>query len=714
MLLGFLSVDSAAAQAKARNVLVVFSAAEHDSESLDIVERTIRARLPGEVNFYTASIDYQRSDDESYRESLAETFRREYRGVKPDVVITMAVEALEFTTEYRRRIFPGVPIVFTGVTASELDGKKMPPGVTGVEGSVGLRETIDLALRLEPDTKAVAVIDAGHNFWWTIAHSELLRYQGRVREIDILGPPSAGMLQSVAALPPHTVILFQLAPQSAADPAVTASDVLALAAQHLPTYSAWPNLCLNQGCIGGAFSDGHEIMRRTGEMAARAALGTPPEDIPIATGPDFKVEVDWRALHRWHLAESRLPVGSVILYRPPSLWQQHRYTVIAAIAVIVVLLLLIAGLLWQRARERKAEAALRESEKRFRVMVDTTPSLVWMSDAKGRVTYLNDRRLAFTGAGPRAGYGHTWASYVHPEDLEGVLDVVSRALKTHRPYSTEYRLRRSDGAYRWMLDVASPRVNGDGTFAGFIGSAIDTTDQKLAQQALQKVSGQLIEAQEKERSRIARELHDDICQRLALLSISIDLANRDSTFESGATKQSLEDIQRHCSEIAADVQSLSHQLHSSKLEHLGIVSAIGGFCEELEKQHGVEIQFSSGGVPAHLPQDASLCLFRVAQEALHNAIKHSGVSRFAVELTGKGGSVRLVVRDAGVGFDVEQAKKNAGLGLVSMQERIHLVHGSFSVESKPGEGTKIIVTVPLAVAKEGSAQYSGGSGMARG
>ena len=134
MLLGFLSVDSAAAQAKARNVLVVFSAAEHDSESLDIVERTIRTRVPGEVNFYTASIDYQRFGDESYRESLAETFRREYRGVKPDVVIAMAIEALEFTTEYRRRIFPGAPIVFTGVTASELDGKKMPPGVTGVEG----------------------------------------------------------------------------------------------------------------------------------------------------------------------------------------------------------------------------------------------------------------------------------------------------------------------------------------------------------------------------------------------------------------------------------------------------------------------------------------------------------------------------------------------------------------------------------------------------
>jgi signal transduction histidine kinase len=156
-------------------------------------------------------------------------------------------------------------------------------------------------------------------------------------------------------------------------------------------------------------------------------------------------------------------------------------------------------------------------------------------------------------------------------------------------------------------------VNGDGSFAGYIGSAIDTTDQKLAQQALQRVSGQLIEAQEKERRRIARDLHDDICQRLALLSIEIEQANRGSTGPLAATQISLEDIRKHCSEIAGDVQSLSHQLHSSRLEYLGIVTAIRGFCGELSKQHKVNIEFSERDVPIDLPKDTSLCLFRVAQ-----------------------------------------------------------------------------------------------------
>jgi PAS domain S-box-containing protein len=368
--------------------------------------------------------------------------------------------------------------------------------------------------------------------------------------------------------------------------------------------------------------------------------------------------------------------------------------------LIVAQAFLILCLLWQRARKRKAEAVLRESEKRFRVMADTTPSLVWMCDSKGKIIYLNDRRVAFTGLDPNAGYGDTWTTYIHPDDLESVMATVSEALKSRQPFSKEYRLRRNDGAYRWMFDVVSPRVNGDGSFGGLIGSAIDTTDQKLAQQALEKVSGQLIEAQEKERSRIARDLHDDICQRLALLSMELEQADRVSSRSPTATGTSLEEIRKHCSEIANDVQSLSHQLHSSKLDYLGIVAAIRGFCKEFSRQFEVDIEFLERNTPTHLPKDVSLCLFRVAQEALHNAAKYSGVNRFTVEMTGKEDEVQLFVSDAGAGFDVEIAKKNGGLGLLSMQERIHLVCGSFSVESKPWLGTKVIATVPLVVVKE--------------
>jgi PAS domain S-box-containing protein len=363
--------------------------------------------------------------------------------------------------------------------------------------------------------------------------------------------------------------------------------------------------------------------------------------------------------------------------------------------------MLIIGLLWQRSRNRKADLRLRESEQRFRLMADTTPALIWMCDRNGDVTYLNDRLIDFTGRDLATGFGDTWSAFIHPDDVESVQTANEQALKLQREFSKEYRLRRRDGAYRWMLDIAAPRVNRDGSFAGFVGSATDITDQKLAQEALEKIGGKLIEAQEEERSRIARELHDDICQRLALLSMELEQANRGSNSSSGSAK--IEEIRRHCAQIAGDVQALSHKLHSSKLEYLGLAAAIRSFCREFSQQHDVSVQFADENVPRFLPRDISLSLFRVTQEALQNALKHSGVSQFSVSLWGSANEILLEVSDRGAGFDVEGAKPDRGLGLVSMQERVHLVHGIFTIESTENGGTKILVRVPLVAGMKASA-----------
>ena len=692
------------AQTNTKNVLVVFSTFERDPKPLQLIESSVRARVQSRVNFSVAYLDYRRLEDKSYRESLAETLRHEFSDVKPDVLIAASMQAIQFVMQYRDKMFPGVPIVFFGVSATELEGEKMLPDMTGVTDSPAIRETIDLALRLHPDTTAVAVIGDNpgktERSLFVVNHSELLRHRDKVKEIDIIGPPSSATLEKIAALPPHTIALFELAPANSNEPAIGAYDVLSATAQRLPTYSPWSTLCLSYGCIGGAYRNWQKDDLLTGDIAGRVLAGERPESIPVVDTTNSHVEVDWRALQRWHIPESALPAGSVILYREPTFWEQHRQVLIVVIVLIGALALLIFGLLWQRARRRKAEAFLRESEERFRVMADSTPSLVWMCDSHGRITYLNERRLAFTDPDPKAGYGDSWIAYVHPNDVQNVLDALFKALKDHRPFSKEYRLRRNDGVYRWMFDVASPRVNGDGSFGGFIGSAIDVTDQKLAQQALENVSGQLIEAQEKERSRIARDLHDDICQRLALLSMEIEQANRG---QSGSPRN-LEEIRRHCSEIAGDVQSLSHELHSSKLDYLGVVAAVRGFCSEFSKQHKVSIEFTDSNVPGNLAKEVSLCFFRVAQEALHNAVKYSGTSQFWIEISGTADEVQLAVRDAGAGFDVEQAKKSRGLGLVSMQERVHLVHGRFFVESQPGKGTRVFAAVPLAVENEESSE----------
>jgi ABC-type uncharacterized transport system substrate-binding protein len=317
LLLCVLTCSPAVAQPNTKNILVVFSGADRlNYEVLDLIESSVQARAPGQSNFYSTYLNYQQLEEKSYSESLAETLRRGYGRVKLDVVIASGTQALEFTMQYRDKIFPGVPIVFTAVNESELEGRKMLPGMTGVPVPVGLRETIDLALYLHPDTNGVAVIQdtlgSTERHWLAVTHAELLRHQDKVREIDIIGPPSGQMLERIAALPPHTVVLFQLAPQSSNEPAVGAYDVLTAAAQRLPTYSAWPSLCLYYGCIGGAYPDWRKAMRSAGAVAARVLSGERPENIPIVHSSGLRVRVDWRQLHRWHIPESRLPPGSVV------------------------------------------------------------------------------------------------------------------------------------------------------------------------------------------------------------------------------------------------------------------------------------------------------------------------------------------------------------------------------------------------------------------
>ena len=679
-----------------KNVLVLFGSFgsafdRNNSNLLGDIEPAIRARVPAQITFYEAYLERSRVAEKSYRDSQAETFRNTYDGVKFSLVIVSHYEALHFALQYRDKLFPGVPIIFIEVSTGELDGQTIGPGVTGLTVPVGLRETIDLALRLQPDTETVAVISKPDEYWLGVAHSILLRHQDKVKEVDLFGPASAQLLERVAALPPHTVVLYQLPPQASQQPELGTWELLTEVAKRVPTYSAWPSLCLDYGCIGGAYPDARKQHLWLADLAARVLSSERPENLPIAHNSDLQVTVDWRALHRWHIAESLLPPESAVLYREPTFWERDRKYIIAALVVILAQTLLIAGLLWQRARKRKAEAVLQESEKRFRVMAETTPLLVWICDQDGKIIYLNHRWTEFTGPDLKAGYGDGWEEYVHPDDLKDLLPLLSQALKTPAPFSNEYRLQRRDGEYRWIFDVVAPRVSGDGSFAGLIGSAIDITDQKIAQEALANVSGRLIEAQERERTRIARDLHDDICQRLALLSVELDQANRNGAPPS--TKQKLEEIRQHCSEIAGDVQALSHRLHSAKLDYLGTAAAIRAFCREFASQHEADIHFSAENVPSDLPKEISLCLFRVTQEALSNAVKYSGTRHVTVTMTGTAEEVRLVVEDAGAGFDVEEAQRSRGLGLVSMQERVNLVHGHFRIESTPGAGAKITATV---------------------
>jgi len=219
-------------------------------------------------------------------------------------------------------------------------------------------------------------------------------------------------------------------------------------------------------------------------------------------------------------------------------------------------------------------------------------------------------------------------------------------------------------------------------------------EARRTQESLRRMSGSLIETQERERYRIGRELHDDIGQRLAMLAIELQRLHQDS-LTLPEVRSRMAELQKQTTEIATDIQSLSHELHSSKLEYLGLAVAMRSFCREFGEHHKVEIDFQSHDLASPVPPDISLCLYRVLQEALHNSAKHSGGGHLEVQLCGTSDQIYLTVRDSGLGFDSEAAKESRGLGLISMQERVKLVNGTLSIESQPKRGTTICARVPL-------------------
>jgi PAS domain S-box-containing protein len=353
---------------------------------------------------------------------------------------------------------------------------------------------------------------------------------------------------------------------------------------------------------------------------------------------------------------------------------------------------------------REAERAVRESEERFRLMADAAPVMVWMAGLDRRCTHFNRQWLEFTGRPAEAELGNGWTESVHPDDFTRCREAYVQAFDRRVPFTMEYRLRRRDGAYRWVLDSGVPRFNPDGFFAGYIGSAIDITDQKLATEALSNLSRNLMEAQEKERAWIARELHDDLGQRV--VGLAMQLHNCAQVLPNGSSERvCVQKASDQATALVHDLQAFSHRLHSAQLEHLGIASAAAGLCRELSEQHHVEIDFSHSGVPENLSKDIALCLFRVLQEALNNAVRHSGVRHFRVMLRGTPAEIRLEVIDAGRGFD-PKAVIGHGLGLISMQERLSLVNGEVFIESRPGGGTTIRARVNLGHADDRALQSS--------
>lgn len=336
-----------------------------------------------------------------------------------------------------------------------------------------------------------------------------------------------------------------------------------------------------------------------------------------------------------------------------------------------------------------------EREEQFRFIVNTAPVVIWMSNFEKGWTFVNQTWLELSGQSPAAALGNAWMDPIHPEDVVACWDTYAQAFDRREVFQMEFRLRRTDGTYRWIVCNGAPRYEADGAFDGYTGAAVDLTERRLAEEARASIRQRLVDAQEDERARIARRLHDDVVQRLSILSFNLHASKRRLPASAIESYREIEEACTEVSTLATDVLALAQGLHPARLDYLGIAAAAQALCRETARHSGIHINFTAGPLPGNLSTRITRSIYRVLQEALQNAVKHSGAETIDVLLHGRREEIELTVRDSGSGFNVETTK-GLGLGLPAMKERLHAVRGRLVITSQLRGGTTIQACVPLA------------------
>jgi PAS domain S-box-containing protein len=665
-----------------------------DREIRDVLEK----QSSHHIDFYTEYMETNLFSDSASQQSFREWYIQKYQTYRPNVIIAYGPTPIQFMIEVHDKYFHDVPVVIAGSFQQPPNNLRRDSQFTGTWLLPDPAKTLDVALQLQPEVKRVIVVNGASPFdrqVENIVHKSLHRFEDRIQFTYLDNFTITSLLAQLRELPNQTIILFGSVSEDATGHhffEATQSLPIVLGAANAPVFTM-ADVLVGQGSVGGYVIGYAAQGRIAADIAMRILRGEKPRDIPFVAGTGMYL-FDWRALRRWGLKGAALPAGSVVLNRQPTLWEAYGRYIWGGIFLLLAEGLLILELLRQRERESAAERHLRESEDKLRLILESTAEAIFGIDLEGRCTFCNPACFRALG-------------YEHVEEILG-RDMHS-LLRDHRgdaplPPVEEWRFLQATrtGAGVHADDEVLWRANGTSfpaeywcypqrrgrEIVGAVVAFVDITQRKMSEAALASVSGKLIEAQEQERSRIARELHDDVGQRLALLAIELAQLQKGPAYSSEFPGR-IGQLQKRTTEIAADIQSLSHELHSPRLQFLGIAAAMSGFCKEFGAQQKVEIDFETHDLPIPLSPDISLCFFRVLQEALHNAAKHSGTGHFEVRLWGTPDEIHLTVRDSGAGFDIREAKTGRGIGLISMEERLKILRGTLSIESQLQHGTTI-------------------------
>lgn len=673
------------ATAKPPKKVLALHVVRRDSPAFDDTFRLgLSQAFSGPLDYYTEYIDLNRVGNERYDTALRNYLHERYVATDGvDLVIASGPSVVSFLNR-NRSLFGSVPVVFT--TRPGLLGA--PPS-TGIISEVDLASTLSAALQAQPGVKQVFVVSGVAPFdklYEDILEEQRAAFTGRVTFHSLSGLSIVDLETRVGSLPPDAIVLFLSLSDDGAGHTFMPLDAVETiaAAANVPVYS-WHESALGHGIVGGRLHSSLNDARETVRLAARILHGESAESIPVRTVKSYAYQFDWRQLQRWQISESNLPDGSVIHFREPSLLERYRGYVIGGAVVVSAQMLLIGGLLIQRSRRRRAEVALRHSEARNRAILRAMPDLMFVQDRHGTFVDFHTRDPHLLYASPETFLGKSIRDIMPPALADRFMTAIEQAHQTQEPVIVEYDLHVDEPRHfeARIVPADSERV---------LSIVRDVTIAKRAVELNRVLAGRVIVSQEAERQRIARELHDDLGQKIALLNIDVGQLVRDLPLPE--YRPHFGRLSSQVDEIARDLYDLSHKLHPSRLHMLGLVESVRILCHDISQQRGLAITFSEHDIPDVIEPGVSLCLYRITQEALHNVAKHSHSCDATVRLERHDDEILLVISDSGIGFDPYGAD-HAGMGLASMRERVGVLNGQLEIQAAPGGGTKILVRVPM-------------------
>jgi len=569
-----------------KQVVILYSGTRN-FPAVEDVEKGLTEGLAGNsqlhVQTFSEYLDLSRFRDNEQRQALADLLRRRYGAGRIDLVIGVDVPAANFLMEHDT-LFAGVPVVLCLVPETMQDrirASSLKERVACVlQPASALRSLMDVILRLKPATKHVALVSGSYEN--DLIRADALRqvlaaFRNRVELIDLSDQALGTVLNRCETLPPDTVVLYSTFLVDASDRSFIPRNVLQSIAAHTeaPIFSPY-GIFMGSGIVGGTLFSARMQGNRAAEMALRILHDQVLQSLPWVSADTTVSLYDWRQLQRHGIDEALLPPGNTVLFRESTIWDMYRSYIIGVAVLLAMQSLLIIGLVVNLRRRKKAETALRDSQREL----------------------------------------HTLA-------------------------------------------------------------------------------GRLISSQEEELSRLSREFHDDYAQRLAAMAIEAGALELQTVRNGPPFQGQIGHLKEQLVHLSDDIHALSRQLHPAILKDLGLIRAVRSLCLRFSDREGIPVDCHLDLLPDDISPDTALCLYRVIQESLRNIAKHAHARHVDVFLKATAHHLLATIEDDGAGFEPKCARHTPGIGLASMRERVQYVQGEFTIQSAPGQGTVIDLSVPL-------------------